>query len=280
MTATNFSTSSPATVDSYVISPSGASDGQCLVYDGTAYVPDDIVPVGTIEMWAGGPTPPHGWLLCDGTPYLWAQYTRLRDVVGIAYGGSTNTDWYVPNLISTSSTVVVPIGLDGGGTRGNSTTTFAAGNIAHNHSFTGSPYTSNDGGNAYAAHAHNNTTSDGGHTHTMQYVATGADADWPHSHQTGAVSNTHAHNYQRGTGTTNGAQTGFTNHGAHTVQATIHAHTHAASSNTSYAHTHNSSQDTMSHGHTWTASSIVSTSQGANHQHSVNVQPIYFIIKF
>lgn len=62
------------------------------------------VPVGTIEMWAGGNTPPNKYLLCDGRAYDIAGYKELHDVIGNTFneaeGAQTpgENQFCVPNL--------------------------------------------------------------------------------------------------------------------------------------------------------------------------------------
>lgn len=272
-----FATSSSLTADSYIISPSGAKDGQSLIYDGTQYSPQNIVPVGTIEMWAGTVSNvPKGWLLCDGSSYSWAQYTELRDVLGTSYGGSIDTSWNVPNLVSTSSVVVAPIGMAGGATRGSGTQLFSSsGNaLVHTHTYSqATAYTSLDNANNWT-HSHANENSGGNHGHQLSTM------NWSHSHQTSQPSAAHAHNYQRGTGTVNGTNSGGADHGGHNTSSTTHGHDHgyiAADHN----HGHNTDTGTsLAHSHNWSLANITTNAAGSTHTHNVNVQPIYFIIKY
>ena len=54
-------------------------------------------PIGTVLSFAGQ-TPPNGYLLCDGSSYVVADYQDLYDVIGNIYGGDTE-NFNVPNLI-------------------------------------------------------------------------------------------------------------------------------------------------------------------------------------
>jgi microcystin-dependent protein len=275
MSGQKFATSAPLNADSYTISPSGALDGQSLIYDGTKYLPQDIVPVGTIEMWAGTVSNvPIGWLLCDGVPYGWSEYTRLRDVIGIAYGGSLDTSWNVPNMISTSSVVVAPIGLAGGANRGSVDKLFSAGSTAHVHNYSqASAYTSLENTNDWT-HNHANENTSGAHTHNSPTD------NWSHSHQVSQPLTSHTHNYQRGTGTVNGTNSGGADHGGHNTSNTTHGHDHGFLA-ADHAHGHNLDTGTsLAHSHTWTTASVSTSSTGGGHTHDVNVQPIYFIIKY
>jgi len=275
MSAQKFATSSPLTADSYVISPSGASDGQSLIYDGTQYSPQNIVPVGTIEMWAGTVSNvPKGWLLCDGSSYSSSQYTDLRDVLDFAYGGSPGTSWNVPNMVSTSSVVVAPIGLAGGANRGSGNKLFSTGSTAHTHQYSqASAYTSLENANNWT-HSHANENTGGNHTHTLETN------NWSHSHQVNVPNSSHTHTYQRGTGGVNATQSGGADHGGHNVSSTTHGHTHGFIA-ADHAHAHNTNTGTsLEHSHTWTTNNVSTNSAGGAHTHNVNVQPIYFIIKY
>jgi microcystin-dependent protein len=266
MAEKDFKISKGLEVDEYVISPSGPIDGQSLVYDGSAYIPTDIVPIGTIEMWAGSPTPPDGWLLCNGGSYSWSTHTRLRDVIGISYGGSSGTSWNVPNLISSSS-FITPVGTTAGGALGNSSVLFSSASTFHQHNFDS---TYNSGNTSVQDHRHD-TDSGSSHSHTF----TGA--NWGHNHNTGGPSANHAHGYIRGS---TSAVTGGSAHANHNVSNTNHAHKHNfPSANLIHAHSYNS-HTTNAHSHNWNAANIASSAGGSNHSHSVNKQSIYFIIKY
>lgn len=64
-----------------------------------------IMPIGTTVLWHME-TPPTGWLICDGSGYLKAEYPKLYALFGDKYGVST--DFFgVPDLRSK-----VPYGAD------------------------------------------------------------------------------------------------------------------------------------------------------------------------
>ena len=46
----------------------------------------------------GGDTAPAGWLLCDGTSYVQANYQGLFDVIGTKFGSVDATHFNVPDL--------------------------------------------------------------------------------------------------------------------------------------------------------------------------------------
>ena len=268
MAIEDFQVSSGLNVDTFLIDPSGALDSQSLVYDGTSYIPDDIVPVGTIEMWAGGSTPPNGWLLCNGASYSWNQYTRLRDVIGVSYGGSVDTSWNLPNLTSSTSSVT-PVGVAAGGSLGSSTILFASGSTSHSHNYSASNYGSNT--NGYGNHTHDTGQTANDHSHTL------INNNWNHFHNSNAVSNTHFHNYFRGN--TSGIVTSSVAHGAHNVSSENHSHQHTLAA-VAHGHNHGYEAALGNHSHNWNMSGIGSNAAGANHSHTVNKQSIYFIIKY
>jgi microcystin-dependent protein len=264
MTTKDFKVSQGVEIDNYAISPSGAIDGQVLVFNGTDYSPDDIVPVGTIEMWAGSSTPPSGWLLCDGSSYSWAQYTRLRDVIGISYGGSVDTSWNVPDLTS-SNDFVTPVGVAAGDSLGASSKLFGSASTFHTHNI-GQNYQSN----TTNSHAHSHNTSGGGeHGHFLN------SSNWNHNHGTNVPSNSHSHAYNRGNTSNNTVNTA---HGTHNVSNDAHQHKHTFPT-TNPGHSHNTNANAAnSHSHNWTMQNTTSLS-GDVHTHTVNKQSIYFIIK-
>jgi hypothetical protein len=128
-----FSTSSNLNINNIELDVSGVLDGQSLVFNGTSFIPTDIVPIGTVEMWAGTTTPPTGWLLCKGDAVSRTTYGRLFDVVGTTFGsGDGSTTFNLPNFDT-----LVPIGISGGSGRGATSITGATASHAHNHTGTG-----------------------------------------------------------------------------------------------------------------------------------------------
>lgn len=64
--------------------------------------------VGEVRAWAGrvvGSEPISGWLVCDGTAYSVAtrpELASLYNVIGNTYGGSTSSNFTVPNFANRS----------------------------------------------------------------------------------------------------------------------------------------------------------------------------------
>lgn len=56
-----------------------------------------IAPVGSIIAY-GGTTAPVGWLFCDGTSVLRADYAALFAVIGTGFGSADSTHFNVPDL--------------------------------------------------------------------------------------------------------------------------------------------------------------------------------------
>jgi microcystin-dependent protein len=122
-----------------------------------------LSPIGSVTAYAL-PTPPAGWLLCDGSIYSASAYPTLSVGLGSTYGGNGTTTFAVPNLKGR-----IPVGLDSsqtefdtrGETGGAKTHTLTSAEIpAHSHpntaSFTGSAGTT---GNDSPDHAHGPSSS-------------------------------------------------------------------------------------------------------------------------
>ena len=64
----------------------------------TAFQGEGMVPAGSI-MAFGGPSPPPGWFLCDGTPVSRTTYANLWAAIGAAWGvGNGATTFNLPEL--------------------------------------------------------------------------------------------------------------------------------------------------------------------------------------
>jgi microcystin-dependent protein len=78
-----------------------------------------LAPTGSIMMW-GTPTPPGGWLLCQGQSVPRAQYGALFSVISTTYGSGTPNDgsmFNLPNLQSNfpiGASATYPLASTGG----------------------------------------------------------------------------------------------------------------------------------------------------------------------
>lgn len=54
-------------------------------------------PPGTVTSYSSD-TPPTGWLICDGSSLLRADYPKLFDTIGTAFGAADGTHFNIPDL--------------------------------------------------------------------------------------------------------------------------------------------------------------------------------------
>jgi len=282
MAESTFRIPSTITIDNIVLDASSPIDTEVFVFDGTSFVADSIVPVGTMEMWAGlSSSIPSGWLLCDGQSLNTFTYRVLHAVISNRYGGTAYsagttdqsgaaTTFNVPNM-----TAYIPLGITSGVSAGATTSSFGNTSLTHNHTPNTSANTNADGG------SHSHTLSDGGsHNHSL------TTSNWNHSHNTAAPSNTHRHTIPAG----NSAavyETGYTGHDAtqhgyfSVDNAQVHSHTTGTqNANANHGHTIPSGGNVSTHNHTWPASATSGSANQTAHNHTMNVVPICFIIKF
>ena len=72
-----------------------ANDNQAAT---TAWVRNFLTPTGAIIIWSA-PTPPAGYLICDGAAISRTTYASLFNVIGTTWGaGDGNTTFNIPNL--------------------------------------------------------------------------------------------------------------------------------------------------------------------------------------
>lgn len=82
------------------------TDGECASTGDTPTPPPSPVPgsgcgcfpVGMVSPFAGTANPPEGWLVCDGSAKLAAEYPALAAVLGSTYGTSAAGTFKLPNL--------------------------------------------------------------------------------------------------------------------------------------------------------------------------------------
>lgn len=165
-----------------------------------------IMPAGVITCY-GGAAAPTGWLLCDGTSYLRADYGALYTAIGVAFGSADGTHFNVPNFAIRS-----PMGL-GGAPR--DVLGYTGGNINHahtgpSHTHTGPSHTHTTAGHqlsvaempSHGLHGTQSQTDSTGAQQTIKWATTtnyGGDA----SHEHGATGS-------GGTGATGADGTGAT----------------------------------------------------------------------
>lgn len=282
MAESTFRIPSTITIDNIVLDASSPLDGEVFVFDGTSFVVDNIVPVGTIEMWAGlSSSIPSGWLLCDGGQYAigssGSQYYALSQVITTRYGSYTNgsggagsSHFRVPNMNG-----YIPYGITSGVSAGATTASWGAASLTHNHAYNATALTTNTSG---GTHSHTLLDS-GAHNHSL--VA----SNWNHSHNTGAPSNTHRHTIPAGN-TAQAYETGYVAHDAtqHGYFAADNAQTHSHTTGTQTTntdHTHSLATTTdLSHSHTWSNTATSTTATETAHNHLTVIIALCFIIKF
>lgn len=281
MAESTFRIPSTITIDNIIMDASSPLDSEVFVFDGTSFVADYIVPVGTIEMWAGlSSSIPSGWLLCDGGQYAigtsGSQYYALSQIITTRYGSYTNgsggagsSHFVVPTM-----TAYIPYGITSGANASATTSSFSTISLAHNHTTDTSATTTADGG------SHSHTLADTGlHYHNL------GSSNWNHYHDTVGPSNTHAHNLgsanQPSTNSTGLQSHDSTQHGYFTTDnAQTHSHTTGIQT-TNADHTHSIPTSTgLAHTHTWPNSSTSNSATATAHNHTQSIVPICFIIKF
>ena len=71
---------------------------QVKFWNGSAWItPANASPTGSLTEFAGSAAP-SGWLLCDGSSKLVADYPALYAVIGVTYGGVLGTSFNLPDM--------------------------------------------------------------------------------------------------------------------------------------------------------------------------------------
>lgn len=283
MAESTFRIPSTITIDNIVIDASSPVDTEVLVFNGTSFVADSIIPVGSMEMWAGlSSSIPSGWLLCNGQSLNTFTYRVLHSFISNRYGGTaysagvTDQSGVVTTFNIPDLTAYIPLGITSGVAAGATTMSFGSTSLTHNHTPNTGATTNADGG------SHSHTLSSGG-AHNDHTLAT---ANWNHYHNTGAPSNTHRHSIPAGNSAAN-YETGYTGHDAtqhgylNVDNAQVHSHTTGDQvSNVNHTHTIPSGGTPSIHNHTWPTSATSGIANQTAHNHTMNIVPICFIIKF
>jgi microcystin-dependent protein len=151
-----------------------------------------VAPTGTITMF-GAPTPPSGWLKCDGSPLSTTAQPNLFAIIGYNYGGS-GTTFNLPNLQgrfalgASTAYPQTPTAATGGEVNH---TLLLAEMAVHNHTAV-----QND-------HYHN-LQNNGSHTHGLGDHQHGIPASGDHTHSDSG----HAHSYSTAVGAGGNLQSG------------------------------------------------------------------------
>lgn len=162
-----------------------------------------LVPTGAIFDWAGGVTPPGGYLLCDGSAVSRAAYADLFLVMGVTFGpGDGVTTFNLPDYRGRS-----PMGAGAGP----GLTARLPGDILgeENHVLTVSELATH----THLQNAHTHSITDPGHDHS-QVAHTHTIVDPGHNH----VQNAHTHTQNSHTHTVNitsGTESAQHAHGIH-----------------------------------------------------------------
>lgn len=152
-----------------------------------------LLPAGVVLQY-GGTAAPSGFLMCDGTSYLRADYAALFSAIGTAFGAADGTHFNVPDMrakFPRGKGAAETVGATGGAAththaaHANLTHsgTAVADHAAHTHSVT-----SNVAVGDHAAHTHSVTSN----------VAVGDHASHTHTY-TDVPNHTHPHNMQGST---------------------------------------------------------------------------------
>lgn len=123
------------TVQAATIAKTGGTSSQFLMADGSVSTATTVVPVGSIQMFAGSAAPNASWMICNGAAISRTTYAALFALTGTTYGaGDGSTTFNLPNL-----TGRFPLGVSSptyplAGTGGSETHTLSVNELApHTH---------------------------------------------------------------------------------------------------------------------------------------------------
>lgn len=239
------------------------------------FITENASPAGVISAFAGiSAKVPSGWLLCDGREVSRADYAKLFDVIGVAYGeGNGSTTFNIPDLRGR-----FPLGLSTSymlGQTGGETSHILTTNEMPSHTHTQN------------GHNHAVTVNSGGsHTHTATTSSNGS-----HSHS-GTTASAGAHTHQQNIATQSGgsaaANTDYdgwysnanvVSQGINTASAG--AHTHSFSTNSTGGHTHTlTTSSSGSHNHSGSVGSTTATNQNTGGGQAHNNMPPYLVVNY
>lgn len=108
-------------VQAATLSRTGGTSAQYLMADGSTSTAAAIMPVGSIQMYAGASSPNSSWLICDGSAISRTTYAALFALIGTTYGaGNGSTTFNLPNMSGkfplgvSASAPVHPLASNGG----------------------------------------------------------------------------------------------------------------------------------------------------------------------
>jgi len=163
--------------------------GDVLTYSGSVWInqapSSSGFDAGTVLMYVS-PTPPSGWLLCDGSEVSQSTYADLYTAIGSTYndGNETVGNFRLPNFIdsipygdATSADIPEQTAIASNSTYHSHTANISTETFSHDH------VNASTSAVSIPAHTHSITTGSGGdtpHTHPATDSLTGIDANIPH----------------------------------------------------------------------------------------------------
>ncbi len=164
--------------DQVVTTEDTPADGDVVTWDDAndewVASPVVTVPSGAMLMWGTG-TAPTGWLLCNGSSLLRADYADLFAVIGTTFGAVDGTHFTLPDMRNRavfglgSNTDTNVMGETGGAVT--HTHSVSGSTAGHNHAYSDSFST---GGHAHTVNSHSHDLNS--HTHTSGSLATDSQA--------------------------------------------------------------------------------------------------------
>jgi microcystin-dependent protein len=144
--------------------PPGPSGGQGIT---------GLAPTGSILLW-GTPTPPGGWLLCQGQEVDRLAFSDLFAIISTTFGpGNSSSTFNLPDLrdrVPMGASATKPL-TGTGSTGGAATATLSTANLAaHNHPATTTAVLADHRHGLPSFGDHTHTEVGGGHTHTYNFV--------------------------------------------------------------------------------------------------------------
>jgi microcystin-dependent protein len=259
------------------VSITSPSENQIIYYDGSTWINETVSSPQAISgsvLAYVSPTPPSGWLICDGSEISQSTYSSLYAVIGSTYndGSESVGNFRLPdyrNVLCYGSDTISGENLLVTGSRSpahSHNSSLLEDNAPHAHS---SPF--NISG-TITSHTHSITSETGGdpaHTHPNPGGnAISATGNMPHGHPAGNHGESANHNHNAPNGPASAAGTG----GTHTARHGPPAQT-TRNSGTTTGHTHpaggaNVANANANHSHSGVTGPVTIT---ANHGHNAPI---------